>query len=392
MTTGLLPNDQAFAGISPGARIFRDDVCAFLSAELTPEVRSRYRDESAYQGWDMDFRREFRRRLGARGYLAASWPVEYGGGGRDAVHQLMYAEEVEYHDAPALEPATTYVPHVLMRYGTDEQKSTYLPMLRAGEIGVFLGYSEPEAGSDLAGLATVAVPEGDGYVLTGQKSYSSWADVADYGLVAARAPGSARHSGITLFWVDMTSPGIALSTHRTIAGSEHPSVYLDHVRVPAANVIGAAGEGWRCLMGAIDFERMTLGAPGLLARQLEALLAVGSPASGPAADRLVSAAVEIEAARLLAYEAANRSATGEAVAPATSALAILMKREAARYADGVGMELIGPLGQLHPSNRFAPAGGAIEQAYREHLYFHFAAGGFDIARNVLAVRGLGLPR
>lgn len=394
----LLPDEHALAGVSSEARSYRNEICEFLTAELTEDVRRRYRDERAYQGWDLGFRRDFRQRLGAKGYLAASWPAEHGGGGMDMLHQLMYLEEVEYHDAPALEPATTYVPHVLMRYGTQAQMSTYLPRLKSGELCVFLGYSEPEAGSDLANLSTLAVPDGDGYVLSGQKSYSSWADAADYGLVAARAPGSTRHAGITLFWVDMGSPGVTIASHRTIAGFQHPSVHLDNVLVPGANVIGGAGEGWRCLMGAIDFERRTLGAPGLLARQMEGLLSIcgqhdASAAAGDIVrDRVISAAVECEAARLLAYEVANRDAMGESVDAATPALSILMKREAARFADSVGMEVLGPLGQLHHSNRYAPVAGAFEQTYREHLYFHFAAGGFDISRNVIAVRGLGLPR
>lgn len=398
MIRHLLPDEQGLAGISGEARSYREEICAFLTAELTPDVRRRYRDDQAYQGWDLAFRREFRQRVGVQGYLAASWPVEHGGDGRDMLHQLMFLEEVEYHDAPALEPATTYVPHVLMRYGTAEQMAAYLPRLKKGELCVFLGYSEPEAGSDLANLATVAVTDGGGYLLSGQKSYSSWAEVSDFGLVAARAPGSIRHAGITLFWVDMTSPGLTVATHRTIAGFEHPSVHFDRVQVPASNVIGGVGEGWRCLMGAIDFERRTLGASGLLARQLEGLATIceqkdaASASSSLVRDRAISAAVECEAARLLAYEVANRDTTGDAMGADTPALSILMKREAARFVDSVAMEVLGPLGQVHHSSQYAPAAGAFEQSYREHLYFHFAAGGFDISRNVIAVRGLGLPR
>jgi alkylation response protein AidB-like acyl-CoA dehydrogenase len=383
------------------ALAFRSEVCEFLTSELTPAVRAAHYDEREYLGWDPEFRRDFRRKLGARGYLGVGWPSEYGGGGRDMLHQVLYLEEIEYHGAPAVEPATTYVPYVLMTFGSEEQKRALLPRFRSGDLSIFLGYSEPEAGSDLANLSTTATPDADAYILNGQKSYSSWANIADYGLVAARAPGSTRHNGISLFLVDMRTPGISIARHRTIAGFDHPSVHFESVRVPATNVVGSPGEGWRCLMGAIDFERASLGAPGLLSRQMFRLVTYAHdamhggllPIDDPVVcDRIVGVGVEHEAARLMSYELATKHSHGQPLPPTAASVSILLKREAARAADVVGLELLGPVGQLHSTSPYALMGGAIEQEYREHLYFHFAAGGFDITRNVVAVRALGLPR
>jgi alkylation response protein AidB-like acyl-CoA dehydrogenase len=380
---------------------FRDKLCDFLRTELKAEARTGDRNEHEHGGWAPEYRRAFRRRLGELGFIGVSWPTEYGGGGRDVLYQLIYAEEIEYHSGPGLEPAVTYVPPVLIMFGSHEQKEHFLPRLRRGELSVFLGYSEPEAGSDLANLRTEAVSEAGHFVITGQKSYSSYANLADYGLIAARTKRSdSRHSGISLFLVDMTTPGIAVSHHRTVAGFDHPSVYFDHVAVPGNMVVGPLHEGWRVLMAAIDFERASLAAPGLVDHQLDRLFELGCRTDAQGGrrlddrmvrDRLVTLAVEAEAARLYAYWVAQLQVQGEQPRHETS-LSLLLKRETARLADVLGIELLGPYAQLRGGTPHAQFEGAIEQEYREHLFFHFAAGGFDITRNVIAVRGLRLPR
>lgn len=380
---------------------FRAELCAFLQAELTPVVRARHRDPTEHGGWSAAFRAAFRRKLGARGYIGMSWPIAYGGGGKDPLYDLILADELEYHRAPGLDATITYIPQTLLAFGSEEQKRTFLPRIRSGAITVFLGYSEPEAGSDLANLKTTAVEDGDVFILTGQKAYSSHAHLADYGFVAARTdPSRGRYGGISLFLVDMAQPGIRISTYRSIAGWDHPAVSFDRVPVPRAMLVGPLHEGWKALMAAIDFERAIIASPGLVDRQLDRLLVhVLTPAAGglrPAddplvQDRLVTLAIEAEAARLYAYQVAARQARGERPQHETS-LALLLKREAARLADQTGADLLGPSFPLQEGSAFAPCDGAIEQEYREHVYFHFAAGGFDITRNVIATRGLRLPR
>lgn len=389
------------AELTPEHYAFRTELCAFLRAELTPAVRAEHRDPTEHGGWSRAFWKAFRRKLGAHGFVGMSWPTAYGGGGKDPVFDLILADELEYHGAPGLDATITYIPQTLLAFGSEEQKRTFLPRIRSGEITLFLGYSEPEAGSDLANLKTAAVEEGDVFVITGQKAYSSHATLADYGFVAARTdPARGRYGGISLFLVDMTHPGIRISTYRSIAGWDHPAVYFDHVPVPRAMLVGPLHEGWKALMAAIDLERAIIASPGLVERQLDRLVAYAlaasadgvRPADDPVVqDRLVTLAVEAEAARLYAYEVAARQARGERPQHETS-LALLLKREAARLADRTGAALLGPSFPLQTGSPFAVCDGAIEHEYREHVYFHFAAGGFDITRNVIATRGLRLPR
>jgi alkylation response protein AidB-like acyl-CoA dehydrogenase len=382
-------------------RAFRKELCDFLTEELTPEVRARHHDEGEYKGWSVEYRAEFRRKLGERGFIGMGWPAEYGGGGKDMTYEVIYAEEMEFHDGPGLEPAINYLPYALLALASEEQKKQFLPQLRRGEISVFLGYSEPEAGSDLANLSSRAVRDGDDFVIRGQKSYSSYAHHSDWAFVAARTdPDSPKHKGISLFLVDMRSPGIELSRQRTMSGWLHASVFFDDVRVPAANLVGELHNGWRGLMAALDFERASLASPGLFDRQLDRLIKhLHEPdeagrrgiEDAAARDVLVSLAVETEASRLYSYEVARRHARGEAPEHRSS-LAVMLKRETARMADSLGIQLLGPAGQLRRGSPFAVDEGAIEYEHRDHTYFSFAAGGFDINRNVVATRGLKLPR
>jgi alkylation response protein AidB-like acyl-CoA dehydrogenase len=185
-----------------------------------------------------------------------------------------------------------------------------------------------------------------------------------------------------------------------MSGWLHASVFFDHVRVPAENLVGSLDQGWRALMAAIDYERASLAAPGLVDKQLDRLLAYVHTADpggrrplddAAVRDELVTLAVEAEASRLYSYELARRQARGERPDHETS-LAVLLKRETARLADRMGVQLLGPAAQLRKGSPHAVADGAIEYGFRDHTYFSFAAGGFDITRNVLATRGLRLPR
>ena len=387
--------------LDAGQEEFRAELRRFLTSELTDEVRARHRDLSEWDGWEAGFAEEFRRRLGARGFIGATWPVEYGGGGRDARERVIFAEEMEYYGAPAFDRSVTYVPDAILQFGSEEQKSEFLPRLARGECTFFLGYSEPDAGSDLASLQTRAEARGDTFVLTGQKAYSSGADRADYGWVAARTDQEApKHRGISLFIVDMASPGVRIARHETTAGWEHHSVAFDAVEVPRHSLVGELNGGWRVIMGAIDTERASLAAPGLVRAQLDRLVEhcretpgeEGALLDDPAvADRLARLAIESDAAQLTSYWVASLIASGERPQHETS-LALLVKRETARELDVATLELLGAPGSLHPDAPGAPLGGEVLREYLDHLYFHFAAGGFDITRNVIATRGLGLPR
>ena len=307
---------------------------------------------------------------------------------------------MEYFRAPGLERSITYVPNAIMAFGSEAQKAMLLPRIIQGELAWFVGYSEPEAGSDLANLKTRAVEDGEDYVVTG-KAFSSDAHVADYCVLAARTDATgAKHKGITLFIVDMTLPGITITKYPTLAGWTHHAVHFDGVRVPKSMMLGALHQGWKVLMGAIDFERAALSSPGMTTLQLDRLLEwAGEGRDGAAPplddaavqDEIVKLAIEAEATRLMHYWLASFHARGVMPQYETS-LALLVKRETARAMDVAGLDVLGAFAPLRTGSPWAQMDGEVEAEYRDHLYFQFAAGGFDITRNVVATRGLGLPR
>jgi alkylation response protein AidB-like acyl-CoA dehydrogenase len=387
--------------LTPQQLAFRAEVRAFIAQELTPEAWRIHRDPTEHSGWSAEFTARFRRKLGAAGYIGMGWPSEYGGGGRERIYQTIFWDEMTYARAPGLDRSITYVPNALLAMGSEEQKKLFLPRISRGELSWFVGYSEPEAGSDLANLKTQAAEDGDEFVVTGQKSFSSDAHKADYGWVATRSdPTSAKHRGLSMFIVDMRSPGVKITEHPTMAGWTHHAVYFDRVRVPRSMLVGQLHEGWKVVMGAIDFERGALAAHGLVDFQLDRLLAWCS-VQGPdgtrrlddplVQDELVRLAIESEAARLSTYWLSSLHARGLRPQHETS-YAVLMKRETSRKIDVAALELLGPYGPLRAGSPWVQMHGHVEEEYRDRMYFHFAAGGFDITRNVIALRGLGMPR
>lgn len=381
-------------------RAFRDEVREFLRRELTEDVIRAHRDHSEQGMWTASFTKSFRRKLGEAGYIGMGWPKEYGGGGASKLYQMILWDEMEYHRAPGIDRSVTYIPNAIMSFGSPAQKAEFLPRIVKGELSWFVGYSEPEAGSDLAALKCVAVEDGDDFVITGQKAFSSDAHMADYGWVAARTDaGTSKHQGISMFIVDMSLPGVHVTTQETLAGWTHHSVYFDGVRVPCSMLVGDRGQGWKVVMGAIDHERAALASPGLVSMQIDRLLDFASvetdgerPIDDPVVrDRLTELAIEAEGARLIAYEVASMHVRGLSPQHETS-VAVLAKRETARSLDAFGLDMLGLSAPLRAGSEHALLGGDIELEYRDHLYFQFAAGGFDITRNIVAIRGLGLPR
>lgn len=382
-------------------KAFRAEVRAFLEQELTPEVWKRHRDFNEYGVWSQSFTKEFRHKLGEKGYLGIAWPKEHGGGGCSRIHQMILWDELEYHRAPGVDRSVTYVPNAIQAFGSPAQKAEFLPRMCRGELTWFVGYSEPEAGSDLANVKTKAVEDGDCYVITGQKAFSSDGHMADYGWVLTRTdPASEKHRGLTLFIVDMKSAGVTVAEYPTLAGWKHHAVHFDNVRVPKSMIVGDVDQAWRVVMGAIDFERAALSSTGLIEREMDRLLGwclteedgdrrlIDDPV---VQDKLVGAAIEAEGTRLITYWLASLHDHGLRPQHETS-LALLVKRETVRHIDILSMDLLGPRVPLQSGAPGAPLDGEAESDYRDHLYFQFAAGGFDITRNVMAIRGLGLPR
>ena len=380
---------------------FRRDVCQLLQKELTPEVRQAHHDPSESSGYAWRWVKEFRKNLAEKGYIGIGWPKEYGGSSKDMVHQVLFFEEMDYHGAPSLGSTFTYLAMGIILFGTEEQKRFFLPRIRSTELDFFQGYSEPEAGSDLANLQCRAVLEGDEFVVNGQKLFSSEAHHADWAFMMVRTNTEVRkHRGISILLIDMKNPGISLGWYKTMSGWWHHGVYFDNVRVPRSNLLGELDQGWYHGMAILDYERASIGNPGDTVRLYDRLVAYcretkrngGYLIDDPQVrNTLADLAADVQAARLAAYWVASMHAQGQHPQHETS-LAGLFKREAARRIQYAHMELMGPYANLWRGSKWAPQEGEVAYDYVNDMFFHFAAGGFDITRNVIAVRGLQLPR
>ena len=380
---------------------YRSQVCQFLRTELTPQVVRENRDPTDHTGFKEEWINGFRKRMGEHRYLAVGLPPEYGGPGKDMVHQVLFYEEMQHHGAPPPGSAYTDLWPAIILFGTEEQKREFLPRILKGEISMFLGYSEPEAGSDLANLQCRAVLEGDDFVINGQKLFSSGANRADYGWMAVRTdPEAPKHRGISLLILDMKSPGISFDWYKTMSGWWHHGVHFDNVRVPRSMLVGELNRGWYHLMAALDFERASNGNPGHVTRLFDELLTSCKETrhNGRALieeptvrNTLADLAADVRTSQLVAYSVASMHTHGEQPQHETAMVTLVM-RETARKITVAHMEILGAYAQLTPGSRWAPLEGRVEWEYRDAMFFHFAAGGFDITRNVIARRGLGLPR
>ncbi|MEV7806092.1 acyl-CoA dehydrogenase family protein [Microbispora sp. NPDC088329] len=255
-----------FIELTAEQRRLRDDLRAYFASCLTGEERAEIARDPFGEAYMAHCRR-----LGRDGKLGLGWPEEYGGGGYGSVEQQIFANEVARAEVPYPVITLQTVGPTLMRYGTDAQKEFFLPRILAGECHFAIGYSEPEAGTDLASLRTTAVLDGDHYVVNGQKVFTSGAHHAGYIWLAARTdPAADRHRGITMMIVDCADPGFSWTPITTMDGRHHTNAtYYSDVRVPLDMVVGEVNKGWDLIVSQLNHERVTLGPAGTLAHTLD---------------------------------------------------------------------------------------------------------------------------
>lgn len=380
--------------LSEGEQRLKEEACRFLAQELGTTHRS---DPAPMPPGYMPAR-EFERKLGERGWLALSWPAEYGGGGRPVMEQFIVEEEVALHGGPASDAiGRVIVAPILLACGSEEQKREYLPRLARGEIAFCLGYTEPEAGSDLASLRTRAVAEGDDYVISGRKVFTSGADRSDYCWLAARTGQEApKHGGISVFIVPMDSPGIEVRPLPNLLDEVwFNEVVFDNVRVPRSQRVGEENGGWQVLTSALGVERITIYRAFVHLRALGALVrrarAVGSWEDPRTRQRLAQLAIEFEVARLLLYRAVQMYDRGEDFR-AQAAMVKLFNTEFAQRLYLTAVSLLGLYGALREGSPRAPWEGAVAHAYLSSVQETIGAGTSEVQREIIALRGLGLPR
>ncbi|WP_110206842.1 acyl-CoA dehydrogenase family protein [Nocardioides daejeonensis] len=381
-------------------RAWLAEVREFLSAHVTPALKAELAEH------DLEFKggevAAFRRAIGEKGWFGLNWPVEYGGLGLSAVHQHLLVSEFEYWGVPGPDLTVTSVAPMIMRHGTEQNKAEFLPPIARGEMICAVGYSEPDAGTDLASLRTRAVlDESTGeWVINGSKIWNSGAQRSTHEWLCVRTdPDAPRHKGISVIIVPIDHPGVQIRPLIAWSGYRTNEAFFDDVRVPATNLIGEVNQGWRYITGALDLERGALTNAGDLRRSVEDLVELARqpqadgtvPADDPVAvRRLAGLVADVEAATLMGYEAASLLAEGTIPTVQVSTEKIFTSELRQRIAD-TAMDLLGPAGLLAHRNPEAPLAGAYERLYRTAPLLRFGAGTNEVLRDVIAQRGHALP-
>jgi alkylation response protein AidB-like acyl-CoA dehydrogenase len=388
------------------ALAFETEVNDFLTQEWSPERRARMAtsaDNQALNYQDTELYREeqaFRAKLAERGWLTMSWPEEFGGDSRSFEDQYLFQEACNYVGAPTATVAVQQVGPTLMQFGTDEQKERFLPPIARGDVEFALGYTEPDAGTDLASLQLRSVRDGDDYVFNGIKRFTSAAHRAEYIWLAARTdPEAPKHRGISMFLVPTDSEGITVKPIWTLAGYRTNEVYFDDVRIPATALVGEENRGWYYAAHALDFERVSIFTVSGVRSVYDSLLKwaqtsgpMGRPADDEGVrDTLATFRVELEVLQMLSYRNLGMIKRGEHPNHEASIVKIF-STEMMQRLQNAGTKMLGLYGQLTPEDGRAPIAGRIEQGYRSAVMPTFGAGSNEVMRNIIATRGFGLPR
>jgi alkylation response protein AidB-like acyl-CoA dehydrogenase len=377
---------------TPEQETFRQDIRDFVRTAL-PEFPTMPED-----AWIIGFDRDFSKKLAAQGWIGLTWPREYGGQGRTYLDRLILTEELLRHGAPVAAHwlGDRQMGPSILRYGTPEQKAKFLPGIIAGDIVFCIGMSEPGAGSDLAGLQTRAVEDGDSYVLNGQKIWTSFAHLADYCYLVARTnPEVPKHKGISEFLVDMQTPGITIKPIVDMTGAHHfNEVFFDQVRIPKTALVGEKDQGWYQIASQLDYERS--GIERLMSNYplLEALHRYvkeqGLQRSDIVRHRLAQLHIEFTMGKWLIYKVAWLLTQG-VIPNAQSAAAKAFCTEFEQRLAQTASELTGGYSQLLPGSPWALLEGRIARAYLYSPAYTIQGGTSTILRNIIATRGLGLP-
>ncbi len=385
---------------------FRRDLEAFLDVEVPASwtdgvVGINPGDDNRDSEFEWRFMRGFQRKLVDKGWLTLAWPKEHGGAGAGYVRQALFAETMAARRAPVYNQGLDRVGPTLMRYGSAEQQERFLPRIGSGEIFFCQGFSEPGAGSDLASVQTRAVRDGDDYVINGQKIWTSHAHRAEWMFLLTRSdPDARKHKGISYFLVDMQSPGITVRPLLDLSGRHHfNEVFFEDLRVPAINRVGEENEGWYVAATTLDFERSGIARVVAAIRTLEELTAFAKrpgPDGRRAIDnervrhRLAEMHIEFAVGRLLAYRVASMLDAGERPGVEASISKLFGSEVQQRLAGLINM--VGLSGALTLGSEWAPLGGRLPHEYLLAVQLTIAAGTSEIQRNIIATRGLGLPR
>jgi 3-oxocholest-4-en-26-oyl-CoA dehydrogenase alpha subunit len=392
---------------TPEQERLRQQLREYFARLMTPELRhglaetgGDYGDGRAYRG--------IVRQLGRDGWLVLGWPQQYGGRGGSTLDQLIFMDEAAIAGVPIPFLTINTVGPTIMRFGTPEQRERYLPRIAAGEIHFSIGYSEPEAGTDLAALRTRAVSDGAGYVINGQKMWTSLIQYSDYVWLACRTdPEAPRHRGLSILIVPTDAAGFSWTPVHTLAGPTTSATYYSDVRVPASALVGEENQGWPLITNQLNHERVALTSSAPVRTALREVcdwaratkLATGQRVIDQEWVQLNLARVHAKAEFLklvnwrIAAEAdrAAETGTGQGLGPAAASATKVFGTEFATEAYRLLMEVLGANAHVREGSAGAVLAGRIERMHRAALILTFGGGTNEVQRDIVAAAGLGLP-
>jgi alkylation response protein AidB-like acyl-CoA dehydrogenase len=383
---------------TPEQERLRRELRAYFGALMTPEVRA------ALSGGDDDVGdgqayRQVIRQLGRDGWLALGWPVEYGGRGGTMLDQLIFTDEAAIARVPVPFLTINTVGPTIMRFGTPAQKSFYLPRIAAGELHFSIGYSEPEAGTDLASLRTTATRDGSEYVINGQKMWTSLIQYADYVWLACRTdPSAYQHKGLSIIIVPTSAEGFSWTPVQTVAGVMTSATYYSSVRVPVSSLVGEENQGWPLITNQLNHERVALTSAAPVMSALAEVRDWAASAKLASGQRVIDAEwVQLNLARVHAKAEFLKlvnwkiASSGQALGPAAASATKVFGTEFAVEAYRLLMEVLGANAQVRSGSAGEVLAGRIERMHRSALILTFGGGTNEIQRDIIAAAGLGLP-
>ncbi|OAI38512.1 hypothetical protein AYO38_09615 [bacterium SCGC AG-212-C10] len=387
--------------LPPETLAWRDELRALIRSELPPGYEGD--DDYFDREEDVPFARQFMKKLGERRWLAPAWSTEFGGMGKTPIEQMVLNEELAYHRAPSGGRLFTLgiVGPTINVHGTEEQKARWLPSMASGDTWMCQGFSEPNSGSDLASMETRAVKDGDEYVVNGGKIWTTNAHVADKIMLLARTdPEQPKHKGISAFIIDMKQPGISVHGIPNMDyRRDFNQTFFEDVRVPASDLLGGENNGWYVATTTLDFERSNIAAISGSRRTVHDLIRWAKEThegrrpwdSATVRHKLADLAVDAEVGRLLAYRTVWLQSKGEVPNYEASIGKVWMAMLGIKCTN-IGIGIMGMYGQLKEDSPWAQLYGRVASAYLIAVSGPIGGGTAEIQRNIIAQRGVGLPR
>ena len=377
---------------------FGEALEAFLDEHDSADVMDRF-PEQLSQTVDTPPKRAFMRKLSEQGWLGMSWPTEYGGQEKSGIYDFLLTEALSRRGAPQPGKGIGIVGKTIIRHGNEKMKAHFLPKIIAGDIEFAIGYSEPQAGSDAASMQLKAEKVEGGWKLDGRKIWTTSAHFADWYWVGART-GEHKHKGITLFLIPMKHSGLEIFPTHTIGDERTNEVFFNDVFVEDDFVVGEVGKGWTYICEALDLERFAMMPVGPLEMKVEAVTEWARTAKrdgqpvreDPHVRQMVAqATTQLEVARMLQRRVISEALKDRVPTVESSQYKLYMNELGQRVANW-SLDAIGPEGQLKAGEEGAPIGGRFERSYRYTVVDTIGGGTSEIQKNIIATRGLGLPR